>query len=917
MAQSLSLDAGFNTPTTTGEKIHQCLLLYLYRDFSLSTNPVHIAIYKYIQVLTVSTIQFCLFNITEYLSIMDLQQVNDELLDACVNWYNIGIELGMNPNKLNVISALHRGNAAKCFKEMLAFWLTSPKPTLTKLVNALKSPTVRFTALSNHIAQIQQQKRHTAAIEKAIKSKGKLDHTAMQGVFLGPARSGKSTLIKRLMREEISTTSPSTGATDKVIHVSVKKSSSIAMSVSESNWLRLTYSSEAVRLMMLTAKMHKKQQSSSCGQTTQSDSNTHPSTSLEMPAGYANPKVTFEEALRDGGILTLDEHFDGSWTLYISDTGGQMEFQEILPLLVSGPSLFFIVFPLNRDLDELFMIEYQLPDGERSQPYQSSLTLKEAILQSFSTISAMGTFTYKGTGREHVELKPKILLVGTHRDLLDPSTAKKKIKEIDSFLQSMIKSMSFYRDGLVEFAARDQLIFTVNNLADDDSDFDRIRSRVNQIADSGLYQMSIPTHWLIFSIVLRGSPDRVISYDECFRVAQQCGIDSEDELHNALWFLHTKMGVIRYFRYGDVSKIVIIDPQLLFDKITELIIKTFTFDKGTRLSEEFTKKGLFSFEDFLRINTTQDPHLTHLRFMELLKKLRIVVPFPDGKRFLIPCVWTHADKALYPPRQHSTVPTLAIVFDCGYIPKGVTGSVIKYLMTNEMRSEFVWELQTDQIFCDQATFFVGPSLITLCVYPTHFEVVYAPSTTTAEAVCSIKKICREVCQTIQKAIHAVSKDINLACRCEASFYCTLCRSHIAKLKQHEGMPCQMWCDKTPSPTACDLPRGYDYWIEAPAKIHHARSEALSSSTLTLPSALKLVLSLGAEWKNLGVFLNLDEGILNTIEYNYKKANDCLREMLSAWLKKVTPPPSWEMLAEAVDNFNETIAAKIREMYCTS
>ena len=45
------------------------------------------------------------------------------------------------------------------------------------------------------------------------------------------------------------------------------------------------------------------------------------------------------------------------------------------------------------------------------------------------------------------------------------------------------------------------------------------------------------------------------------------------------------MGVIRYFRYDNVSEIVIIDPQHLFDKITELIVKTFTFDKGAQQDE--------------------------------------------------------------------------------------------------------------------------------------------------------------------------------------------------------------------------------------------------------------------------------------------------------------------------------------------
>ena len=32
------------------------------------------------------------------------------------------------------------------------------------------------------------------------------------------------------------------------------------------------------------------------------------------------------------------------WTIYLKDTGGQPEFQELLPALVSGPSLYFLFF---------------------------------------------------------------------------------------------------------------------------------------------------------------------------------------------------------------------------------------------------------------------------------------------------------------------------------------------------------------------------------------------------------------------------------------------------------------------------------------------------------------------------------------------------------------------------------------------
>ena len=764
---------------------------------------------------------------------------------------------------------------------------------------------------------------HIAAVEQAIRDKGKLDHTAMQGVFLGPARSGKSSLMKRLLKEEIDHTSPSTGAVDKVVQVHIKRYESFAAGILDSSWLRLTYGSEAVRLMMLAAKMHRNQPGSSSGsrQLSPHDAYHHPSINLEMPAGYVDPKQTFEQALREKGVVAIQEHLDGSWTLYLSDTGGQMEFQEILPLLVSGPSLFFIVFPLNRDLNDLFTIEYQLPSGERSESYQSTLTLKEAILQSLSTIAAMGTFTYKGIGVEEVELKPKAILVGTHKDQVDadPAKAQVKIEEIDDDLQQSVMSMAYYRDNLVEFANENQLIFTVNNRAEDDSDFVPIRSKVSDIAKLSEYQMRIPKHWLIFSIVLRRLDSPVIGFDECLKVAQQCGIDSDKELRDVLWFLHTKMGVIRYFPHGDLGNIVIIDPQILFNKVTELIVNTFTFANVRKyMSQQFKQRGIFSFDDYKRFSGALDPNLTPSRFIDLLKQLRIVVPFLDvtdrKDKLLIPCVWKHADEACDPPKQHHAVPTLAITFDCGYCPNGVAGAVVKYLMTNEMKSKFPWKLQPGQIFRDQIMFSVGPHYITLCLYATHFEIVFAPCTSKAEAVCNIQDVCREVCQSIKKAIHEVSKDANLTCQCEPSFYCTLCKSHIAELVQHNGIPCQLKCPKCPQPALSDLPSGFHYWIDGSIK-EEAKTAEQSVITLTLPSACKLVFSLRAQWKNLGLFLNVDDGTLDAIEIDNKKVDDCLREMLKVWLKKVNPPPSWQMLADNVKLLDETIAKKIHDMYC--
>jgi hypothetical protein len=56
------------------------------------------------------------------------------------------------------------------------------------------------------------------------------------------------------------------------------------------------------------------------------------------------------------------------------------------------------------------------------------------------------------------------------------------------------------------------------------------------------------------------------------------------------------LGVIRYFgEIPELSDIVICDPQLIFDKITALISRTFTFEetRDAYASKEFREKGIF------------------------------------------------------------------------------------------------------------------------------------------------------------------------------------------------------------------------------------------------------------------------------------------------------------------------------------
>ena len=73
-------------------------------------------------------------------------------------------------------------------------------------------------------------------------------------------------------------------------------------------------------------------------------------------------------------------------------------------------------------------------------------------------------------------------------------------------------------------------------------------------------QMTSPTYWLIFGLVIRKLKSSVISYDHCLEVAKQGGITNEDDLNEALHFIHSKMGLISYFSYEGAKDIAFVDP---------------------------------------------------------------------------------------------------------------------------------------------------------------------------------------------------------------------------------------------------------------------------------------------------------------------------------------------------------------------
>ena len=698
---------------------------------------------------------------------------------------------------------------------------------------------------------------HLDAVANAMKERGTLEHTLVHGLFAGPAGSGKSSLMSRLIGEMPNVESPSTGVAASVVQVKVKKSTSIACTVSvgcesPSSWLKLLYSEEAIGtinfafLASLSPTELEITADSAHIQPTLPAKNTLPISSASLPSlqsgnasaplpfdnsspstvppkGYVAPMSLFRSSLCHEHLEKLRQHFQSSWSLYLTDTGGQIEFQEILPLLVSGSSLFFITFRLDRDLNQRYTIEYRLPDGHRSESYQSTLTVKEMILQTLASVASMETTTDSCTQlKKSVKLKPKVFIVGTHKDKLNVATCESKINKIDEYLQKIIKSTAHYREDLVEYASEFRLIYAVNNLSGDDSDFEEIRLGVEKVVQRDEYKMAFPSHWLIFGLVLRQQTikDRIITYEECFTIARDCGINDRSELNKALQFLHKMIGLVCHFDTPCLTDVVIRDPQVIFDHVTQLIVQSFSFScVGKRRCEEFKKKGIFCFEDLSK-SMQFHSHMSAEKLVELLKHLQIVAPFQteNGKtKYFLPCVLAHSEMCENEPVSPSAnqIPPLLITFKCGYCPKGLAGALIVHLLTHEPKSKFKWSLKTDQIFRDQVSFLVSPwDTITLCVHPTFLMLIHLRELSASSQASNVKDICNCAREFVEEGILNIISSMKLTsdARHSLSFYCQNDKCiessgvHPASeiMRNPEGEPCSLKCN-TSGKTFISLP----------------------------------------------------------------------------------------------------------------
>ena len=455
-------------------------------------------------------------------------------------------------------------------------------------------------------------------------------------------------------------------------------------------------------------------------------------------------KQLFLNAVKTGKwseVVSTLHILDKAMLIQMIDGGGQPSFQEIFPLLISGPSVTLLMFKLTDDLLESNPVHYQPSDrDEVEHKWQDTYVVRDCISHALSSLISLQPDSIKSKPND-----PKVLLVGTHRDQLKGSEDQKKaeILKCAQLLLGWLHQSKAYE--LISAHSIEDFITDISNF--NPEDIIRIRKKIENLISQREPQ-NIPAPWLVFDFILHKYAKthmmRKVDITVCRNIVELCGI-KDDEIGVILHYLHHVAGTLLH--YPDIPELqhcVITDFQLIFDSISKVIIQY--FDKSADISdgELFHKKGRFKASVLQKI----DCCLSVSELLALLQHRHIVSKMEENS-FFMPSV---LPKAKVGPSSADSCSFL-VMFEHGYCPVGLfCAATTKLIVAHK------WEVNTSEQFRNRISFLCSISGNWYAIVFTAFSVHYEVKLVDKDVPSQIKL---EIYKAISEAFGKICKDLEI------------------------------------------------------------------------------------------------------------------------------------------------------------
>ena len=360
----------------------------------------------------------------------------------------------------------------------------------------------------------------------------------------------------------------------------------------------------------------------------------------------------------------------------LTDSGGQPQFLEILPIFIHHISLGIIVIKLNERLDSLPMMEFYNEEGKLvGEPYKSCYS-QEHVVRFFLRALA----SQAGEGKD-----VKFLFIGTHKDRMEECDESLKAKNYK--LKDIV--CSFNMESNVIYNALD-LIFPINAKTPGNKDWavmKQIRCKLVESAD--VPPVQIPVRWFAMELALQRfvleTKQAVLLESKCLELVANFHFD-EDSFKAALRYLHQ---VKHIFYYEDGLKgLVVADIQVIQNKLCEAVSYNIELRTNPNRHEalgykwkKFCERGILHSSCLEKFPDGYIEDVFSPReLLQLFISLCIVSELgPD--EYLMPCVLPVDEiPCCNPDPSTQSVPAMVVEFPAGGPTLGLFCGLVCYLM---------------------------------------------------------------------------------------------------------------------------------------------------------------------------------------------------------------------------------------------
>ncbi len=329
---------------------------------------------------------------------------------------------------------------------------------------------------------------------------------------------------------------------------------------------------------------------------------------------------------------------NGIRLVYFVDTGGQPQFQEILPNFIKC-DVNLLVHNLSQDLQHCPDFNYVTNGKKFSVPECMKLSNIDIIEQSVQSI----------TSNARPNTKPSVAMVGTFKDKCNPQSYAQMLGEKSRIINEHLKPYMSGRGKCEIFSPNrtpDQRIFAIDGSLEgwnsNAESLDKLKHFITEYATKR--SIEVPIKYFIFIEILKAYATKMgrqyLTLDECNYIATTSKISmiSSDVLEALTLF--DECNVILYFP-KILKNIVFIKPGFLFNLVTDLIVASFHCESDM-LSQEriyFQRTGMFSkliLQDIPSLQLTGE--FTQQGFLNLMKDLFIIAALSQQDCYFMPCV---------------------------------------------------------------------------------------------------------------------------------------------------------------------------------------------------------------------------------------------------------------------------------------